>query len=295
MPTTDAPRIGDNTQIDYAADETRRLEREYGNLKDAIEGLVAEAEKIPLPITDPEGKAVVAPMIKRLRDQKTSVEGLREIEKMPHLRRGNAVDAFFGSLRVMLLRDDKKSRLAIGDVLQSELTTYDERVLAEEMERRRREAAKAAEELRKKLAAEEAARRAEEETRLAAERARKAETQAAKSEVAEQAAVQASVAAVKAKLAETRAEASYVETLARPADVMRQRMDNGVMSTMGTEKFSEILDRDKLDLEKLRPFFKLEHLEQAVRGYAASRGHSNDPAGQIPGARFGTRAKSLVR
>ena len=290
------PGIGDNVQnVDFAAEETKRLDIDYGNLSKSVLDLVEEAKAIPLPIADADGKNVVTRMIKRLRDSATSVEGFREIEKLPHLRRGNAVDQWFGRLRLAIRRDDKKGRPAIADDLAAALTAYDNKLLAEEQERRRLAAEQAARELREKLAAEAKAREEAEAARLAAERARLAETRQAKGEVAEQAEVKASVATVESKLAEQRAEETHVQTFARPADIMRQRSDDGVLSTMGTEKFADIIDLQALDVAALRPFIKLEHLEQALRGLAASRGYSNDERMQIAGAKFGTRAKSVVR
>lgn len=293
---TQGPGIGDNTQnIDYAAEETKRLDSDYAGLARSVEEIIAEAEAIPLPIADGDGKVIVTKMIKRLRDTATRVEGIREIEKQPHLRRGNAVDNWFGRLRTALRKDNKRDRDAIADKLQAELTNYDSRLLAAEQERRRLEAEKAAREAAAKAAAEEKARREAEEARLAAERARKPETTIAKEEVASKAEETAAAATVEAKLAEAKAEDAYISTLARPADIMRQRSDDGVLSTMGTEKFAEITDLSALDIAKLRPFIKLEALEQALRGYASSVGYSSDERMQIAGARFGTRPKSLVR
>lgn len=288
------PGIGNNTQIDYAAEETARLERDYGDLAKSIEALVEEANAIPLPIEGNDGKGVVTKMIKRLRDSATSVEGIREVEKLPHLRRGNAVDQFFGRLRLSLRKDNKRDRDAIGDVLQNALTDYDRKVLAAEQERRRVEAEKAAAEARRKAEEEAKARQAAEEARLAAERARKPETTAAKVAAADEAQQVASAATVEATVAIARAEEAQVQTFARPADIMRQRSDDGVLSTMGTEKFAEITERTKLDFAAIGPFIKIEALEQALRGYAASVGYSNDPRMQISGATFGTRPKSRV-
>lgn len=293
---TNAPGIGDNTQnVDYGAEETRRLEQDYGNLSQSVVELVEEASAIKLPIESDDDKNVVTRMIKRLRDTATLVEGFRETEKLPHLRRGNAVDQFFGRLRLAIRKDDRKGRDAIGDTLQASLTAYDAKKLAEEQERRRLEAERAARELREKLAAEQKARDEAEAKRLAAERARLPETKGAKGAAADQAEVVASVATVEAKLAEQRAEEAYVNTLARPAEIMRQRSDDGILSTMGTEKYSEVTDRTKIDLEKLRPYFKIEDLERALRGYAASVDYSSDERMQIAGAVFGKRAKSQVR
>lgn len=290
------PGIGDNTQaIDYAAEETDRLRRDYTGLADSVEQLLGTAAAIPLPIASNDDKAVVAKTIKDLRDMKSRVEGVREIEKIPHLRRGQAVDQFFGSLRISLLKDNKRDQNAIGDTLQAALTDYDNKLLAEEQERRRLAAERAAREAREKAAAEAKAREEAEAKRLAAERAKLPETKAAKAETADTADQTASAATVEAKLAETKAEEAYVETLARPADIMRNRGADGVMTTMAKEKFAEITDPKALDIEALRPFVKIEAWEAALRGLAASRGYSNDERMQISGAIFGTRNKSQVR
>lgn len=296
MNAPNLPGIGDNSQsIDYAAEETRRLEVDYGNLATSVRELIEEARAIQLPIADDEDKGVVAAMIKRLRDTAGRVEGFRELEKEPHLRRGNAVDQFFGRLRIALRKDSKRDRNAIADDLQDALTEYDRKKLAEEQERRRLAAEQAAREAREKAAREEAARREAEEKRLAAERAKLAETKATKGQAAAAAEQAASAATVEAKVAEQKAEEAQVQTFARPAEIMRRRGDDGVLTTMGTEKFAEIIDLQQLDVAALRPFIKVDHLEQALRGLAASRGYSNDEKMQIAGARFGTRAKSVVR
>lgn len=294
--TDQTPRAGDNTNtVDYAAEETRRLEIDYAPLAANVEELLAEAAAIELPIQDDAHKGTVASTIKKLRDTATRIEGLREIEKLPHLRRGNAVDQWFGRLRIALRKDNKRDRNAVGDDLQDALTAYDARKLAEEQARRRAEAERLAREAAKKAAEEAAAKAAAEEARLAAERARKRETQEAKGAVAEQAEQAASTAGVETNLVAAQAEQAYVDTLARPSDIMRRRGADGVLTTMGTEKFAEITDLDALDIVALRPFIKVEALEQALRGLAASRGYSNDERMQIKGAVFGTRAKSVVR
>lgn len=296
MSMTDHPGIGSNTQnIDFAAEEARRLNQDYLALSESVAGLIDEARAIPVPIADDDGKNAVSKMIKRLRDTATSVEGFREIEKLPHLRRGNAVDQWFGRLRIMIRRDGKNDRPAIGDTLQNELTAYDSRKLAEERERRRLEAEAAAKvardaEIARRKAEQEAAAKAAE-----AERARLEQTRQAKGEAAQAAAAGASEARVEETVAATKAEETYVNTLATNADIMRQRSDDGVLTTMGTEKFAEITDLSALDIVALRPFIKVEALEQALRGLAASRGHSNDARMQIAGAKFGTRPKSVVR
>ena len=288
--------IGDNTQnIDFAKEEMDRLARDYVNLPKKIDALVAEFEALPEVIDDEETKGKYVGFIRRTREADKSVEGIREIEKMPHLARERATDNFFFRMRDRLLRRDKKAKLGIGDTALARLTTYDNRILAEEQERRRLAAQEAARieaarvEAARKLAAEA------EEARLLAERARAPAQIEAKQEAAVAAETAASGAKVEAIVAAEAAEAAYVETLSRPADIMRQRSDDGILSTMGTEKFCEITDRKKIDLNVIGAYFAIADIEKAARRYAESVGYSDDASVQIAGVSFGKRAKSVVR
>ena len=86
--------IGSNTPdaIDYAKEETERLQLDYGELARTVEDLTDKAEAVPAEIDGPETKEVVVDLIKRIRDAKTRIEGLHGLEKQPHLRRGQGVD-----------------------------------------------------------------------------------------------------------------------------------------------------------------------------------------------------------
>lgn len=285
--------IGDNTQtIDFQKDEIERLRSEYPHLETTVAELKKESVDITI-VDSLEDKTRVIGIIKRMKDAAKRVLGVHEAEKAPHMERGRGCDTFFFGLADQLARRDKKARPGEADRLNDLLTAFDVREHEKEMERRRREAEEAA---RKAREAEEARRKAEreaEEARLAAERARKPETQAAKEEVAQQAEAVASDARVEAAVTGSEAEKAYVETLATPADVMRTRTDEG-LSTLAQEKFKEITDKNKLDLEKLRPYLSLPDLEKALGRYAESVGYSNDSSVQIAGARFGKRPKSRV-
>jgi hypothetical protein len=287
--------IGDNTQsIDYAAEEIARLQQDYPSLQNTVDELLGEAAKFEV-VSDNDTKRAVVTLIKRIRDEAKRLSGLHDLEKIPYLRRGQAVDQFFFSAEDKLARRDKRANEGAADRLNRILTDYDNRLLAEEQERRRLAAAE--------LARIEAARVAEarrlaaeaEEARLKAERARLAETRATKQEAAAAAEEAASSARVEAALAEAKAEEAYVETLARPADIMRTRGDDGTLATMGTEKFVEIVDRSKIDMNKLAPYLPLAAIETAARKYADSVGYSADASVQIEGMRFGKRNKSQVR
>lgn len=285
---------GDNTQtVNYMEDEIARLRSEYPHLEPLVKGLEEEGDRITV-VDSPETKDLVKSLIKRMRDAYKRVQGVHEPEKMPHLERGRGVDSFCFGLMDRLGRRDKKAREGAADRLNRLLTDYDVQVEAALREQQRLEAEAA---LRKAREAEEARKKLEreaEEARLAAERARKPETQAVKAEVAEQKEVAASQAIVEANVAAVRAEEAYQGTLKTSADLMRERSQDGIQSTMAMEKFAEVTDRALLDLNRLRPYIPMPALETALRKYADSVGYSSDDSVQIAGARFGKKPKSRV-
>lgn len=288
------PGIGDNTNApNYFETESERLRSEYDYLRNTVEAHLAEAKPI-VKIDDQAGKDVVTALMKTMRETWKRIEGVHEAEKAPHLERGRATDGFFFGLMEKLGRRSKTGPKGEGERLNDLLTDYDLRVLAAEQERRRKAAEEAARIARIAEEARLKAEREEAERRLAAERARLEETKAAKGKAAEEAAKAASEARVEETVAANRAEETYIETLAAPKDIMRQRSDAGVTSGMGTEKFVEITDLKALDLEALRPYLMKADLEKAVRKYADSVSFSDDESVQIAGARFGKRAKSRV-
>jgi hypothetical protein len=300
--------IGDNVQTkDFAKDEHDRLKSEYAYLENTVLYLLSKSA--PITVVDSQDiKNEVTGLIKAMRDAYKRIKGVHEAEAAPHLERHRGACGFFFGLMDKLGRRDKKANEGEGDRLNRLLTEYDVRELAKEQERRRREAEEAARIAREKREAEEKAARdaAEalrqaEEARLKAERARLPETKAAKQEAAQEAAHGAREASealsdtrVEAEVAAAKAEEAYIDTLAAPKDIMRQRSEDGVLSGMASEKFAEITDRNVLDLERLRPYLPVAALETALNKYAASVGHSNDESVQIKGARFGKRPKSRV-
>lgn len=284
--------IGDNTDsIDYAKLEVDRLRDDYGALVETALGLVRDTESIPEVIPDDAVKSTVVDLIKRLRDTARRAESFREVEKQPHYRRGQGVDQFFNGIIDRLAKRERKNRDGVADVLQSALTAYDTRKLMEEQARRREEALKAEREATAARAREAEERRVAEEARLAAERARKPETTAAKEQIADAAETLATEASIDATLATNRAETAYVDTLARPADIMRTRTAAGSLSTMATEKYAEVEDAALLDKNALWPYISFAEKEKALRAWAKGTGHNQ----QMAGAKIGDRPKSVVR
>lgn len=285
-------QIGDNTQtIDYAAEEIARLQQDYAHIPTSVQELKAEAAAIALPINDPDTKGAVMSLIKRMRDQAKAIIGIHELEKAPHYRRGQGVDQFFFGLHELLAKRNPRDKAGLADTLNAALTDYDNRLLAAEQERRRLEAEKLRREAEAKAKAEAEALRKAEEARLAAERARLPATQEAKGAIAEQAAIQVAAASADATTAADRAEEAYIDTLAKPADIMRTRGSDGTLGTMGREAYAEIVDAAKLDMAVLWPFISLDAKEKALRAWAKTTGHTT----QMPGAAIGHRNKSRVR
>lgn len=276
---------------DYAKMEVERLAKDYGELVVNVKALIEEAKEVPRPFPDKDTRDGAASLIKRIRDAKVRVEGFHEIEKQEFLRRGQGVDNFFFRLWDTLMRRDKKNKPGAADILQAELTDYDTKVLEAERARRQREADEQERIAREAAQKAEQERQAAEEARLAAERARKPEIVEAKEAVADQKEVAASESKVEAVIAQGRAEDAHIATLARPADIMRNRGDDGTLSTMATEPYAVVEDDTLLDKEKLWPFISLEAKEKALRGWARNNGHTV----QMAGAKIGKKPKSVVR
>lgn len=287
--------IGGNDAPDFSKIEIERLEKDYAAIKQTAVELVAQADAVPDECPDPETKGTIVSLIKRIRDATKRVEGMHGLEKEPHYRRGQGVDQFFFGIWDVLAKRSKNNRDGAADRLQKILTAYDSRILAEENERRQKAAAEAAEAERKARVERERLEQEQIEREEAAARARAPAKIEEKEQKAVEVAEAASAARVEEAVASQAAEQAYMDTLAKPADIMRQRGADGTLSTMGTEKFAEITDRKTLDLEPLRAYLKADALQTALNAYAASHAYSSDPSVQIKGARFGKRPKSVVR
>lgn len=268
------------------------LREEYKAILDEVPKLLEEARLQPAEIDDEASKTAAASIIKRMRELVKKLDGAHGLEKLAYWTGGQATDqTFFGPID-KLARRDRKAKAGAADILNARITDYDNRVLAVEQERRRRIADEEARIAR--AAAEEEARLLQEaeEARLAAERARAPAQIEQKEAVAEAKEDLASAAKVDTTVAMGRAEAAHIDTLAKPADIMRKRDETeGFLTTVAQEGYAELLDRDKVDLEKLRPYLKTDAIEVALRAYAKA----TDYRGEIVGAKIGKRNKSVVR
>lgn len=278
------------SEENFAAHVTAFLEEEYRDLFKSVSELLDEARALPESV---DGDAVMgeyAKIIKRLRDTDARAEAFRVKEVEPYLRGQQAVNAIFFSTRDKIRRRASANRAGVIDILSARLDDYNQRKLAAEQERRRVAAeleARLAREAQAKAAREAAAA---EEARLAAERARKPETTAAKGAAASAAEQQASASRVEAAISAERAQDAHIATLAKPADIVRTRVESGPLVTMGAKVWAEVTDSAKLDKEKLWAFIPEATKAQALRAWAKNTGYTVP----MDGADIGKGQKSRV-
>jgi hypothetical protein len=292
--TAENPRAvaGDNEAPDYAQQVTDRMRQDYGQVEKTVADLLDEARALPKEIDNDETKGKFTQLIKRLRDVKIRLEAFHAKEKEPFFRGGQAVDQFFFGMIDKCMRRTKTNNPGAADVLNKRLTEYDDRVEAEKRAKLEREAAEARRLAEAARIAEEKRQREAEEARLAAERARVAEKIVEKEAVATIKEAEHDAAKVEATVTAAKAEDTHIATLAKSADLMRHRdEESGTLSTRAMEKYAEVVDRNKLDYVKLAPFFNMDAVEKALRGWAANTGYTQ----QMEGAAIGKRPKSVVR
>ena len=67
----------------------------------------------------------------------------------------------------------------------------------------------------------------------------------------------ASTASIEADIAADKAQQAHIDTLAKPADIVRTRVEEGPTVTMQREAFAIVVDAALLDVAKLWPFVAL--------------------------------------
>lgn len=286
---------------DFSKLVTEWLNERYGSSKKIAAALLAEcADLMKDPetgelrdIADTEMKGKVASLAKRIRDEVKKLEGIHGKEKTAYLRGSQAVDQYVFGIIDLLARRDRKNKPGAADVLLAKLTAYDVAVLAAEQARRQAEADRLAREAAERAEEERLAREAAEEAQAAADRARNPEIIETKQAVAEDKAAEVAPAAAAAQVAADAATEAKLQTYSKPADVMRQRVDDGTLATMKTEPYAEVIPGQDglLNKDMLWPFIKLEAKEMAVRAWAKNTGYTQ----QMAGASIGKRPKSVVR
>jgi len=289
---------GSNEAPDYAKLVTERIAAEYAEFNTTLAEMLDQARALPSPIHNDEDALSSGALIKRFRDLDGRVEAVRVLEKEPYLRGGNAVDSFFNALRDKIgkrVKTDRSAKPGAADVLQARINDYQDRKLAVERARlaaEQAEAARVAQEAARK-AAEEA--RQAEEARLAAERARKPENIATKSAAAVEQERRAIEVEIEAKRQAEQAEEARLNSLASTADLVRTRGSDasgaGVLLTSAKENYALLVDRNKVDMNALRPYFTDAEIEKALRGWAKATGYRT----RMEGAEIGQRNKGVTR
>lgn len=221
----------------------------------------ARLPHVPERIDDDETAGKVADFIKVAMAAHKAAEGMRVAEKEPHLAAGRAVDGFFKSELTDPLEKVKKA-------LEPRLTDYQRRK-AEEERRLRLEA--------ERVAREEADRRAREAAAAAASMQTEADLPAA------------IAAEEQAHIAQADVAQAERASGAKSAELSRARGEYGAVASLRETWVGEIVDRDKLDLERLRPYLPLDGLQKAVNG--AVKAGIRD----LAGARIHLQATSVVR
>ncbi len=289
---------GSNQAPDYAQQVTDRIAAEYAEIGTTLERLLDEARGMPLDVRSDAEALLLGALIKRMRDVDARIESVRTLEGEPYLRGKNAVDSFFFAWRDKIGRRNKNDRAAkpgATDVLQARINDYQNRKIAEENAKREaeaRETARLAREAQEKAARE--AREAE-ELQQKADRARKAENVAANQAAAEAAQRAADQGRQEAIRTAELAEEARLASLARPADIARVRGNDdtgaGVTLTVAKENYAMLIDRTKVDMDMLRPYFTEAEIEKALRGWAKATSYRI----AMPGAEIGHRNRGVTR
>jgi hypothetical protein len=263
--------MGDNI-VPYAEGVVDRLELDYGELLNSARDILTDSELLPRSVESDIDVAAIASMVVKLRDIANRGDAHRVAEKEPHLRAGDAIQAFFMK-RVVEPLNAKRFELA------KRIDIYKQRQLAEERARREAEAAA----LRKQQAE---ALRAKEAAELAARRARSAET-------IEQRKAEATEARVEANIAVARAEEATLATMASATQIVGERFegDRSGLVSMRKTPVVYIDDIEKINLEALRPYLKEEHVLSALKAWAKATNYARE----MPGATIGMRDATVVR
>lgn len=204
-----------------------------------VEFIADAANSAPKECKSVDDVGTLAAIVTKARARRSMIDKARVAEKEPFLTAGRDVDAFFKEVIDRLER--------IASVIEDRVTVYQRAQAAEARRKADEEARKAREEAdrQRRIAEDEAAR-----NRPAA---------AAKHEN-------------KAEAAEERAQEAAAAAAAPAADLTRVRAGGAVVSAR-TEWAFKITDYAVIPLEKLRPYFKREDVEKAIRGYV--RLHKN--------------------
>jgi hypothetical protein len=235
------------------------LEAENTDLLKRRDELAAAFARAPAEVADDVTAGKMSDFIKQVSACIKSVESKRTADKEPTLQAGRVIDGFYKQISDPLA--------AIKTKLNDRVTIYLRKKEAEERRRREeQERIARAEAERQRIAAEEAARNAKTDTDLSDAIARDES----------------------ARQAEADAFAARQDAEAKAAELSRTRGSLGAVASLRTTWACEILSRDDLDLNALRPYFTTADLEKALRAAVKAGARS------IKGARIFETDKAAV-
>lgn len=226
-----------SNEPDAATMLRQNLEEKHLAMLSRRDELLAAVERAPQIVNDEDTAKRVADFVKQIAAAHKNAETTRVSEKEPHLAAGRVVDGWFKSITDPLAKAKAE--------IERRLTIY-QRAKAEAERRAREEAERLAREAARKAAEEAAAREA-----------------AMKTEADVQSAIAAADAAEQAA---KDALAAQQAAAAKAAELSRTRGEFGAVASLRTFWDFCDLDRDKIDLEALRPYLATADIEKAVRG-----------------------------
>lgn len=237
------PGVGHNSPPTMAEEIIDKIGVAYKSLTDRSTALLDALTRVPPTVGDEATNAKCADFVKQISGCIKEAESHRVAEKEPFLTAGKRVDGFFKAVTDPLEK-------AAADV-KRRMTVYQ----------------RAKDDAERKVREEEAKRQREESDRLAREAAERAGAMKKESDLAgaieaEQAAAQAAKDAEKAKR----------DAGANAAELSRTRSAAGSVASLRTFWTFRDLDRDALDLNKLRAHIPQAALETAVRSYVKAGG-----------------------
>lgn len=227
------------SRIDMLRQELQETTSELTRTRDFW---LAEVAKVP-EVTDAASASKATQTAADVGKAIKEVDAAFKVAKAPYLEGGRTVDTYFKGLGEPLVE--------AKNIIERRLTVWGNKIRAEEEARRRAVAKKAREE---------------------AEAAQKAADEAARAMVSEDdmdAVIEADERA--ARIAKE-AEAARQATEAKAAELSRSRGAYGATSSLRTDWVHGAINRETLDLEKLRMFFNDEALDKAVRAFIKAGG-----------------------
>lgn len=236
-----------------------KLLEDHADLLARRDELLDAANRIP-EISDEDVARKVGDYIKQLTSAAKAADAARVGAKEPYLEGSRGVDGFFKNISEPLADVKKRTEAKLTAYLREK----------EAIERRRRQEE------------ERLAREAAEAARLDAERS----AAALRDEKSLDDAINADAALDHAQADLVKAE---ISATAKASELSQTRGEYGSMSSLRTSWVFEGVDREVLDLEKLRAHLPLDSLEKAIRSFIRAGGR------ELQGTRIFETTNAVVR